>query len=123
MAKKKQTKIGRKVSFKEAIGFNAVFANEKTNFTVGITLLVLAVLMIISFISYFTTCDADQSLVMHPLPGDFANTGREFHNACGSWGAYVSYFFIDVCFGFTAFLIPLMCIVWALHMMGVVKVN
>ena len=123
MIKKKQAKGRKDISFKEAIGFNAVFANEKTNFTVGITLLVLAILMIISFVSYFSTCDADQSLVMHPLPGDFANTGREFHNACGSWGAYVSYFFIDVCFGFTAFLIPLMTIVWGLHMMGVFKAN
>ena len=123
MIKKRQAKRRKDVSFKEAIGFNAVFANEKTNFTVGTTLLVLAVLMIISFVSYFSTCNADQSLVMHPLPGDFANTGREFHNACGSWGAYVSYFFIDVCFGFTAFLIPLMIVVWGLHMMGVFKSN
>ena len=123
MAKKRQTKARKDVSFREAIGFNAVFANEKTNFTVGFTLLVLAVLMIISFISYFGTCDADQSLVMHPQPGDFANTGREFHNACGSWGAYVSYFFIDVCFGFTAFLVPVMAIVWSLHLMGIFKFN
>jgi len=123
MAKKKQTKTSKDISFRETIGINKIFANEKTNFTVGITLLFLGVLMIISFASYFVTCDADQSLVMHPEPGDFANTGREFHNACGSWGAYVSYFFIDVCFGFTAFLVPVMLIIWALQMMGVFKVN
>ena len=123
MMKKKQNKIKNKVSFKEAIGFNAVFANEKTNFTVGITLLVISVLMIVSFVSYFVTCDADQSLVMNPQPGDFANTGRAFENACGSWGAYTSYFFINVCFGFTAFLIPLFFIIVALKMMGVFSMN
>ena len=123
MAQKKQNKPKNKVSFKEVIGFNAVFANEKTNFTVGITLFVLAVLMIISFISYFTTCDADQSLVLNPMPGDLANTGREFQNACGSWGAYTSHFFINICFGFSAFLIPLFIIASATNMMGIYKLN
>ena len=123
MAQKKPAKPKNKVSFKEAIGFNAVFANEKTNFTVGITLFVMAVLMIISFISYFTTCDADQSLVLNPMPGDLANTGREFQNACGSWGAYTSHFFINICFGFSAFLIPLFIIASATNMMGIYKLN
>ena len=123
MAKKKQDKSIRKVSFKDAIGFNAVFANEKTNFTVGITLFVVAVLMIISFVSYFSTCNADQSLVTNPMPGDFANAGRVFQNTCGSWGAYTSYFFIDVCFGFSAFLIPIFLILVAANMMGIYVLN
>ena len=123
MAKKKQDKSTRKVSFKDAIGFNAVFANEKTNFTVGITLLFFAILMIISFVSYFSTCDADQSLVTNPMPGDFANAGRAFQNTCGSWGAYTSYFLIDVCFGFSAFLIPTFFLLVAANMMGVYKFN
>ena len=123
MAQKKQNKTSNKVSFKEVIGFNAVFANEKTNFTVGITLFVVAVLMIISFISYFSTCDADQSLVLNPMPGDLANTGREFQNVCGSWGAYTSHFFINLCFGFSAFLIPLFVIAAATNMMGIYKLN
>ena len=123
MAKKRQDKSTKKVSFKEAIGFNAVFANEKTNFTVGITLFVVAILMIISFVSYISTCNADQSLVINPQPGDFLNTGREFQNACGSWGAYISHLCINKCFGFPAFLIPIFLFFVSTNMMGIYKLN
>lgn len=123
MAKKKQNKTKKNVSFKEAIGFNAVFANEKTNFTVGITLFGLSIFMIICFISYFSTCDVDQSLVLNPLPGDFANTGREFQNICGSVGAYTSYFLIAACFGFPAFIIPVFIFMSALVIMGIYRLN
>lgn len=123
MSKKKQNTPKKKVSYKDAIGFNAIFANEKTNFTVGITLFVLAILTIISFISYFNTSADDQSLVLSPLPGDFANTGREFHNYCGSWGAYISHFFIAMCFGLPAFLIPAFLLICSVCMIGVYKLN
>ena len=124
MAKKKQKESpAKRVSFKDAIGFNAVFANEKTNFTVGLILLALSIVTIISFISFFSTGAADQSLVQNPQPGDFANTGREFQNACGSWGAYVSYFFIAQCFGIPAFMLPLFLLVCATSLMGIYKLN
>lgn len=123
MAKKKPNKSSRKVSYREAIGLSSVFANEKANFTVGITLLIASVLMFICFISYFSSSTDDQSFVLHPMAGDITNTGREFHNACGSWGAYVSHFFIAVCFGMPAFLIPVFTALCSLAMMGVYKLN
>lgn len=110
MAKKKQNKSTKKVSYQEAIGFSSVFANEKANFTLGITLLIASILVFICFISYFTSSADDQSFVLHPMAGDITNTGREFHNSCGSWGAYVSHFFIAVCFGLPAFIIPVFTI-------------
>ena len=90
MSKGKNKKNG-KTSFKVALGFDN-FTGEKTNFTVGITLFILSIVMIICFISYFSTADADQSLLEHPMPGDFVNKQRVFQNICGSWGAYTSYF-------------------------------
>ena len=36
------------------------------------------------------------------------NTQREFQNTCGSTGALLSYFFISRCFGFAAFIIPVL---------------
>ena len=119
----KQSKQKSKVSFKEAIGFDALFANEKTNFTVGAILFAITLFLIFSFISYFSSCAADQSLVLHPQPGDVANTGREFQNSCGSWGAYVSYFFIEACFGFPAFIIPAFILLCSLAMMGTHRLN
>lgn len=123
MVKKKQNKTSRKVSYKEAIGFNSFFENEKTNFTLGITLLIISVLIAISLCSYFSTSADDQSFVLHPIAGDITNTGHEFHNSCGSWGAYISHFLIAVCFGIPAFLIPLFTILCSLTMMGVYKLN
>lgn len=122
MAKKKN-KNTKNVSYREAIGLSSVFANEKTNFTVGITMFFVSAFIIISFISYLTSSADDQSMVLNPLAGDIMNTDREFHNTCGSWGAYVSHFFIAVCFGLPAFLIPVFTLMCSLVMIGVYKLN
>ncbi len=123
MAKKKTNKGQKKVSYGEALGFSSLFNNEKTNFTLGITLLIAAVLMAICFVSYFSSGAEDQSFVLHPMANDIINSGREFQNSCGAWGAYVSHFLIAVCFGLPAFLIPLFMTVCSLAMMGVYKLN
>ncbi len=121
MSKVKNKKNG-KTSFKVALGFNN-FTGEKTNFTVGITLFILSIVMIICFISYFSTADADQSLLEHPMPGDFVNKQRVFQNICGSWGAYTSYFLIARCFGYPAILIPIFMMMVSFKMIGVYKLN
>lgn len=125
MAKKRTTARQKKetTSYTSAIGWTSSLTSEGANFRMGITMLFLAILTIICFTSYFYTAAEDQSLVMHPLPGDFANTGHEFHNYCGSWGAYVSHFLICVCFGIPAFCIPVFFIIVSLTMMGVFKLN
>ncbi len=123
---KKRTKTkaqSQSVNYKKAIGLDAMFANEKTNFTVGFTILMLAIYIIMAFFSYFNTAAEDQSLVMHPVAGDLTNTSREFHNYCGSYGAYISNFFIHTCFGFSAFLFPLFLLSCAMSMMGIYKLN
>ena len=126
MTKKKVSKSGKptkKTSYANAVGFSNIFANDKTNFTVGITLLALSIFVITCLISYFNTAAEDQSLVMHPLPGDFTNSGHEFSNYCGSWGAYISHFLVAMCFGIPAFMVPLFFVVSSLAFMGVYKLN
>ena len=123
MTRKKTKTKPAPVNYKKAMGFDSMFANEKTNFTVGVTVLMLAVYIIICFCSYFNTADADQSLVMHPLAGDLINTGREFHNYCGSYGAYISHFLIYCCFGLAAFMIPLFLLACAMSLMGIYRLN
>ena len=111
-----------KTSFKVALGFDN-FTGEKTNFTVGITLFVLSIVMIICFISYFSTAEADQSLLEHPMSGDFVNKDRVFQNICGSWGAYTSYFFIARCFGYPAIMVPIFMMIVSFKMIGVYRLN
>lgn len=77
MAKKKNSKTnisGQKSSYFDAIGLSNIFANDKTNFTVGITLFAFAIFIVTCLVSYFSTAASDQSLVLHPMPGDFTNT-------------------------------------------------
>ncbi len=123
MAKRKSNKKASTVTYKKAIGLDSLIANEKTNFSVGFTILVLAIFIIICFCSYFNTAADDQSLVMHPLSGDLTNKSREFHNYCGSYGAYLSSFFIYTCFGFPAFMIPIFLLCCAMSLMGIYRLN
>ena len=122
MAKKKET-AKKKTSFREAIGIPSFVNSEKTNFTVGILLLFISVIMVISFISFFSTGQNDQSIIQHPIAGDLRNESMAFSNTCGSIGAYIAYFFITCCFGFPAFLIPLFLIFTSLRLMGAYKVS
>ena len=120
MAKKKNTTKSK--SFTEAIGLKNII-NEKTNFVTGIILLCLAIYIIIAFISYFKTGEADQSLVSDLRPGEIENTAKAFQNTCGSIGAIISDYFINRCFGIPAFMIPAFIILCGLRLMQAYKVN
>ena len=125
MAKKKSSKASDKKasSFTEALGFNNIFHNERINFVAGFLLLFIAGYLIWAFISYFVTGSADQSLIETPKDGEILNEHHEFQNACGSIGAYASWFFIKRCFGLAAFMIPTFLLLLAVNMMRAYKVN
>ena len=125
MAKKKSSKAsGKKVStFGEALGFNNIFHNERINFVIGLLLLLIAGYLIWAFVSYLVTGVADQSLIETPRDGEILNEHHEFQNACGSIGAYASWFFIKRCFGLPAFLIPIFLLLLAVNMMRTYKVG
>ena len=125
MAKKKSSKAAEKKasSFTEALGFNNIFHNERINFVLGFLLLFIAGYLIWAFVSYFVTGAADQSLIETPKDGEILNEHHEFQNACGSIGAYASWFFIKRCFGIAAFLIPTFLLLLAVNMMRAYKVN
>ncbi len=121
MAKRK--KSNNTTSFSESIGIDKVFHNEKLNFMLGLTSLIVAIYMTMAFISYFTTGNADQSLIDTPVAGEIMNTKREFMNNCGSIGAYLANFFVKRCFGIPAFMIPLFLIMVSLKLMRVYIIN
>ena len=113
MAKKKQEKTPK--TFSEAIGAHYII-NDKTGFVLGIVLLCLALYVLVAFISYFSTGEADQSLVTALRPGEIENSTKVFQNSCGSVGALLSYFLIARCFGIPAFIIPLYIILCGVRM-------
>lgn len=113
MAKKKKEKTPK--TFSEAIGAHYII-NDKTGFVLGIVLLCLALYVLVAFISYFSTGEADQSLVTALRPGEIENSTKVFQNSCGSVGALLSYFLIARCFGIPAFIVPLYIILCGVRM-------
>ena len=121
MAKKRPTR--KQKSFSEAIGIKYIFGNETTDFFLGLILLAVAVFMTIAMVSYFSTGQADQSILENMRPGEWLNRHQEFTNYCGSFGAIVSYYLITINFGLPAFLIPGFIILVALKLMRAYSVN
>ena len=116
MARKKTIKtIKKNTTFLESLGLN-FYRDERLRFGVGIILFIIGVLMFIAFTSYFTTCEADQSLVTSLQPGEVENPNKSFQNICGSLGAIVSHFLISRCFGIAAYVIPIFIILVGLKL-------
>jgi len=110
-------------SLSEAVGFQNIFNSEKTDFLLGILLVILAIYIATAMVSFLKTGQADQSLLEDLRPGEWMNTKREFLNYCGSIGAIISYFFITSNFGLPAFLIPFFIILVGLKMMKICTLN
>ena len=121
MARKKDKR--KPASLSEVLGVNDILHNEFLNFIIGFLLSALAIYMILSFISYFATGAADQSLIEAPRAGEIMNNDREFQNSCGSIGAYVAHFFINRCFGLAAFMIPVFLVMAALKLIRAYQIN
>ena len=114
MARKKTERKPRSVG--EAVGFSNIFSNEKTNFILGLLLMALAIYAVIAMISYFSTGQADQSLLESLRPREWMNTDKAFTNYCGSIGAILAYYLITVNFGLSAFMIPAFAILVSLKL-------
>ena len=120
MAKKK--KVNHNNSLKDILGFD-IFQNEKLNFFLGLALFGMALYLVISFVSFLTTGNIDQSMIESAREGEVMNQKGEFKNYCGSLGAYVSYFFMKECFGLAAFVIPAFCLMVSLKMMRAYEIS
>ena len=116
MPKKRKIK-SETSSFAGTVGFKNIFQNERLSFMLGLVLFCVAIYFILSFVSFFSTGAADQTLIESPRTGEIANTNGEFANSCGSLGAYTAYFFIKQCFGLSAFLIPIFLFLVSLRLM------
>ena len=110
--KKSRIKMGKKKNkhtdrtFFDVVGLKNILHNDIVNFIIGVALVFLSIYMIIAFLSFFSTGQYDQSLILDHSLHEVLNKDREFKNSCGSFGAFVSYFFIARSFGISAFIIP-----------------
>lgn len=119
--KKKQEKNAKK--FTEAIGLSNIFSNEKIDFILGLITLFIAGYTIFAMVSYFSTGQADQSLLQESRVGEWMNQGKQYANYCGSFGAIIAYTLMDQNFGLPAFLIPFFFVLVALKLMKAYSVS
>ena len=120
---KKSTKEKPSASLGEALGIKNIFQNERLNFILGAALFIVAGFILWAFISFLATGGADQSIIENPHEGEILNQNHEFQNACGSIGAYTSYFFIKRCFGLAAIIIPIYIFLIALRLVKAYEVK
>ena len=127
MAKAKTTRNKKKSQSAESVfrsvSIKDLFGNDIINFFVGFGLLCVSVMLLISFVSYFVSGPADQSLVLSLRDGEWLNTNKQFTNAAGSIGALASHYLICRLFGLASFCIPLFLTLLGLRLMKVYNIN
>ena len=85
---------------------NNFLTNRRLHLFIGFSLLLISIFLTVSFISYFNTGQADQSVVEASTRTHIEDSGREVQNAFGLIGAISSYYFIFLGFGIASILIP-----------------
>lgn len=81
-------------------------SDRKFHLFIGFSLLLASLFLAVSFISYFSTGQADQSVVEAFMSTDVKESGAEVQNVFGTIGAISAYYFIFLWFGIAAILIP-----------------
>lgn len=89
----------------------------------GLICIMFAFYMLLAFVSFFFTGDADQSVIEQITEKDMANLDGEFANHAGSIGARLAFFWINDCFGISAFLIPLFLLMLGFKLVRAYKIN
>lgn len=92
---------------------------EMFSFCLGFLIVVFAVFLVASFVSYLITGDADYSLLEQSA--DLMNQEQQYKNVCGSWGANIAFFFLNDTFGLASFIIPPYLIILGMRLMRIFK--
>lgn len=90
---------------KKSLKFNFI-TDRKFHLFIGFTLLLISIFLGVSFISYLSTGQADQSVVEAYTHTDIKESGTEVQNVFGLIGAIAAHYFIFLWFGIAALLIP-----------------
>ncbi|SNT10768.1 DNA segregation ATPase FtsK/SpoIIIE, S-DNA-T family [Ekhidna lutea] len=90
---------------KASLKFNFI-TDRKFHLFIGFTLLLISIFLGVSFISYLSTGQADQSVVEAYTNTNVKESGAEVQNSFGLIGAIAAHYFIFLWFGIAAILIP-----------------
>jgi DNA segregation ATPase FtsK/SpoIIIE, S-DNA-T family len=103
--KKTVAKEELKTEKEETVEVRQLLKDERTHKIAGSISLLLAALLFIAFTSYLFTWQEDQDKVFRPGYGLLWGTGEKVSNLLGTFGAFISHFFIYKGFGIAAYLI------------------
>lgn len=106
MATKKRTQYKKTKSSPHQISlWDIIYKDKRFGVMIGLLLMLVAIIMFLSFFSYFFTGQADQSIVESLWSGHNSRVPRgKLENLLGFVGAVVSYLFIYKWFGIASFL-------------------
>ena len=90
--------------------------NRQNHFIFSLLLMLLSILMLLAFVSYLKTWQADQSVL-----SELADKKVTAQNWIGKIGAQISHFFVYQGFGIGSFLIPLLTFLFGLYVFLKVK--
>ncbi len=115
MAIKKKKSIKPTVKKKEASPF--LIPLEKKKKILGVTMIVLALLLFLSILSYSRVDEANLTgfldiFRVFSSDADIVKKMVEIHNWLGIFGAYTSYFFINSTLGYFSLVFPVMLFIW-----------
>lgn len=91
----------------------AAYKNETARFVIGLMGVLVAVFLLLAFVSFFFTGAADQSLLDAGQEADLAKVNNGVKNYAGSRGAQLANYLINDCFGVAS-----VCIVVFMAMAG-----
>lgn len=123
--KKKKNSKGKKYADaqKEKLTAGDFFSGfgkwEIISFCLGLLIVVGAIFMLVAFVSYIFTGEADYSLLEQSV--DPMNKELQYKNVCGSWGAFVAFFWLNDLFGLASFIIIPYFFIVGLRMMRIFK--
>lgn len=118
--KTKSTRRNDNKGFKQAIinsSLASMFQRDSLRFVVGLFIIIISLFLILAFSSHFMTGWEEQSAVQNGT--DF----EEVQNYGGRLGAYAAYYFMDNCFGASAYIIPIFFLLLGVKLMNAYKVR
>ena len=115
MAKQKlKVKKSRTISFSKLI---APFRNTNNQKVFAGSLILIALYLLIAFVSFFFEWKADDSIVSGKNLIEVI-TNKNINNTIGGFGAYIAHLCIKLWFGITAFFIPCIILLIGLRILG-----
>ncbi len=94
----------------QATSMGSFFSSRQNQFVFSLLIMLLAILMLTAFVSFFKTWQVDQSIVT-----EIVDKNIKAENWIGKIGAQISHFFIFRGFGLGAFIIPLLLFLFGLY--------